>query len=118
MIVDSDPYLAGLYARRFEAAHWNVRVAETADDARKAVKRRRADVLLVDTGTVEGGVALMRELRDAPSPHPVRLVALTAIGDRRSVAEALAAGAEAYLLKGHFVPGEVVEKLGRVVGHA
>jgi DNA-binding response OmpR family regulator len=115
LIVDSDPFLAGLYARRFEAAHWNVRVAEHVDDARKAIARKRTDAVVVDTGTVEGGLALLQELRDAPSEHPRRLIALTAMGDRRAVADAYAAGAESYLLKGHFVPAEVVEKIGRMV---
>lgn len=115
IIVDADPFLAGLYARRFEAAKWHTRVAESVQEAATMLKRKQPDAVMIDTATVAGALEWVREVVRAPAPTPVHVVALTAIGDRSSVAGAYAAGAQAYILKGHFVPSEIIEKLDRLV---
>lgn len=115
LIVDPDAFLAGIYARRFELGKWNVRVAEGEAEARKILARSAPDAVLVDVETVPGGVAFLRELRAHPKASGAALVALAKLGDRAGITDALAAGADAYLLKGHFVPSEVRAKVERLV---
>lgn len=115
LIVDADAFLAGIYARRFEIGRWNVRVAESEVEARKVLSRNAPDAILIDVETVAGGIAFLREVRAHPKAAASVIVALTRLGDRAAIAEAYAAGADAYLLKGHFVPSEVRAKVERLV---
>lgn len=115
LIVDPDAFLAGIYARRFEMGKWNVRVAETEAEARKILVRNAPAAILVDVETVQKGIAFLRELKMHPKAAGSVLVALTKLGDRASIADAMKAGADAYLLKGHFVPSEVRAKIERLV---
>lgn len=115
LILDPDAFLAGIYARRFEAGGWKVRVAETEVEARKILVRLSPDAILVDVQTVPRGAGFLRELRSHPKARRSCLVVLTAMGDRSSIDEAMRSGADAYLLKGHFVPSEVRTKVERLV---
>lgn len=115
LVVDADPTLAGIYARRFEACRWTVRVAERVEDARKALRRRVPNAVLIDTDTVPDALAFVRELRAHEEMSGATIAALTRLGDRDAVLEAYTAGVDAYLLKGHFAPHEVCDKLARLV---
>jgi len=115
LIVDPDAFLAGIYARRFELGKWNVRVAETATEARKILVRNAPDAILVDVEAIGDSVAFLHELRDHPKAKHSVVVALATIGQRKAIEDARKAGADAYLLKGHFVPSEVRAKVERLV---
>ena len=115
LIVDADAYLAGIFGRRFEAGGWHVRIAETLDEAKKAQARRTPAAVLVDVETVPDALAFLSETRKNPKTAGITLVALASIGHRARIKAAEEAGADAYLLKGHFVPSEVVDKVERLV---
>lgn len=115
LIVDSDAFLAGIYARRFELGNWNVRAAETDAEARKILTRSTPSAVIVDVETVPRGMGFVRELRSHPRARLAAIAVLTKLGDRAAIAEAKTSGADAYLLKGHFVPTEVRAKIERLV---
>lgn len=115
VILDKDAFLAGIYARRFELGSWKVKVVDSVKDARRVIQKSSPDVLLIDIETEPEGMAFLKELRANDSVEAMVLVVLTKLGDQRSIDEALSAGADSYLLKGHFVPSEVREKIERLV---
>lgn len=115
LIVDADAFLAGIYARRFEACNWNVRVAETVADAEKAMKKKVPDALVIDVALGDEAFALLERIASQNDTNQMVRLVLTALGDRETIARATAAGASGYLLKGHFVPKEVCEKAERLV---
>ena len=118
LIVDADAFLAGVYARRFESGRWSVRVADSAAEAEKLVAKKVPDAAILDPDTVRGAEALMKKWERTPATAGIVSVVLTNIGDRASIERALAAGADGYFLKGHFVPSEVKEKMERLVADA
>lgn len=115
LIVDTDAFLAGIYARRFELGHWKVRVAENIEDARKLIKDKHPSVMIIDVETVPESINFLKEVRSDSKTADITLIVLTKLGDRDSIKQALDAGADSYLLKGHFVPSEVREKIERLV---
>jgi DNA-binding response OmpR family regulator len=115
LIVDEDAFLAGIYARRFEMGNWDVHVAESVEEAKRHSKKHTPDAVLIDTETVEDGLDFLRDLRKDPETAGITLVALTKLGDKQQIENAYDAGADAYLLKGHFVPVEVRQKVERLV---
>ena len=111
MIIDADAFLAGIYARRFEASKWSVEVVETIKQAKDLLKKRVPDAILIDVETVEGALAFFQDLRKEEKTQETLLVILTELGKQEVIDEAYRAGADSYLLKGHFVPSEVCDKL-------
>ena len=111
LIIDSDAFLAGIYARRFEESKWKVEVAETVKEARDILKKQIPEAILIDVETVEGALDFFKELRKETETQDTLLVVLTELGKKETIDEAYRAGADSYLLKGHFVPSEVCDKL-------
>ena len=109
LIIDSDAYLAGLYGRKFEAEGWKVTVAEQMDDAKKVLAKKIPSVLLIEPdGNPDAAEELIRTT-GAPT------VILTTLSESAEIERMKKAGAAAYLLKGHFVPSEVVSKVRNLV---
>ncbi|MFC1788189.1 response regulator [Patescibacteria group bacterium] len=115
IIADADSYLSGIYARRFEMARFEVRVAEDQQQVIKLVAEKRPDVLLIDSQSIEQANNLIRQFRSNPKTATVTVVVLTELGHSQAVTEAIQAGADSYILKGHFVPVEVIAKVERLV---
>ena len=118
VIIDPDAFYAGIFARRFEAARWAVRVADGVSEATKFIAKKIPDAVLLDVETVPKATDFIRSLEGEPKTAGIVVVALTALGDRTAIKEIQAAGADGYFLKGHFVPSEVREKLERLVAEA
>jgi DNA-binding response OmpR family regulator len=114
LIVEGDARLAGIYAKRFELGKWAVRTAVTDMAARKILSRSAPDAVLVDAQAV-GGSAFIAELRAHPKASRAVIIALAMAGDRTAIADAYAAGADAYLLKGQFLPAEIRQKVERLL---
>lgn len=115
LMVDQDAYYAGIYANRFESAGWKVWVEESVASARKRLKRCSPDVVIVDLEPIDETLLFLRELRTDPKTGKTLQIAITNLGDRKTMQAALEAGVDSYLLKGHFVPSEAVKKVKRLL---
>lgn len=113
LLVDQDAHYAGIYANRFETAGWKVWVEESFDAAKKRLKRCSPEVVIADLEPIDEALAFLMGLRQVPTTANALQIALTKLGDRKTMEEALAAGVDTYLLKGHFVPSEAVKKVKR-----
>ncbi|HBK34766.1 MAG: hypothetical protein UU08_C0005G0009 [Candidatus Uhrbacteria bacterium GW2011_GWE2_40_58] len=111
LLIDQDAFLAGIYGSRLSASGWNVFATESIEQANQLIKKRKIDVVLIDPETIEGALTFFQELRANPKTQDTLLVVLTELGNQKEITEAYQAGADAYLLKGHFVPSEVSKKL-------
>lgn len=109
LIVDSDAYLAGMYGRKFEAEGWKVMVAETLADAQKFLKKKTPSVILLEPDMDEDKSEALVKSAIAP------VVILTTLSEKSEIERMKRAGAASYLLKGHFVPSEVVTKVKGLV---
>lgn len=114
-MIDTDPYYGSIYANRFETAGWKVWVDESVGAAKKRLKRCTPDVVIVDLEPIDDVLAFLRELRANPKTTNTLQVALTKLGDRKTMQEALDAGVDSYVLKDHFVPSEAVKKIKRLL---
>lgn len=115
LMIDQDAYYAGIYANRFEAAGWKVWVEDTITNARKRLKRSVPDVVIIDLDPLDDALAFLGALRSDPRSAKTVQIALTQLGNRKTMLAALEAGADSYLLKGHFVPSEAVKKVKRLL---
>ena len=109
LIVDADAYLAGLYGRKFEAEGWKVTVVEQIDEAKKALAKKVPSILLIEPDSNPDAAEEFIRTTSAPT------VILTTLSESAEIERMKKAGAAAYLLKGHFVPSEVVSKVRNLV---
>jgi two-component system KDP operon response regulator KdpE len=107
LVVEDDPDIQRLIARRLRDADFDVVTAATAGDGFTVFGERFPDLVMVDLKLPDGsGLGLVRQLR-AASDVPVMVV--TANADERSLVACLDAGADDYVVK----PFRVNELLAR-----
>lgn len=116
LIAACDTFLAGVYARKFERDGWDVEVTEQVHDAELRAVQMRPSVLLFEADCTPDVAAEVRRLRGLPTLHKTPIVILADRAHMHDVHAALKAGANDYLLVGHFVPAEAVSKMKKLVG--
>lgn len=116
LVAACDAYLAGAFARRFAREGWEVSIVDSVKDAEHTAVQMRPSVLLLQTSCVADPAAAVRRIRALPTMRKTHVVLLADHAHMPSVNEALAAGAADYLLVGHVIPAEAVQKMKRIVG--
>jgi ribonuclease P protein subunit RPR2 len=114
LVVDDDDALRLLLRTTFERADMVVDEAESAADARAAIRRRRPSAIVLDVslpGT--DGITFLGELRAAAETRELGVILLT--GNALDPAAARAAGAD-LLLRKPFSPLELLAAVERVTG--
>jgi DNA-binding response OmpR family regulator len=107
LIVDADPFLAGIYAHEFEKGSFDVFVAESVEQAKQLLEKQKIEVVIIDPDTVD----LAWEFLRLKKLHLAKRLILTQLGQREEIEKAQEEGVDAYLLKGHFVPSEICKKV-------
>lgn len=116
LIAACDMFLAGVYSRKFEREGWDVEVMENVRDAELRAVQMRPSVLLFEADCVVDAAAEVKRLRGLPTLHKTPIVILADRAHAKDVHGALKAGANDYLLIGHFVPAEAVSKMKKLIG--
>lgn len=117
LMIEPDPFFAGIYASKFAQERLGVEVAESLAVARKILRRKTPRAILLELAQDrDAGLAFIREVREEPKSFAVPIIVLTDLADRTVIGRAFSAGATEYLLKGHFVPIETVRKVKKIVG--
>ncbi len=115
LLVDDDAGLRALVRTTFEVVDLEVDEAENAREARRLIRTRRPDVIVLDVLMPgESGLELCRSLKDDPETSSIPIVLLSG-SDGGSLVAADAAGADAYVRK-PFSPLELLAVVERLAG--
>jgi response regulator RpfG family c-di-GMP phosphodiesterase len=117
LLVDDDAGLRALVRATFETFDISVEEAESVAAAEQRMAKRRPDVIVLDVHMPgESGLELSRRMKAAPDTRDIGIVLLTGSdGAPSSEAEAVAAGADAYLRK-PFSPLQLLAVADRLAG--
>ncbi|MDO8663534.1 MAG: response regulator [Candidatus Wildermuthbacteria bacterium] len=116
LIVEDDKFLRELITQKLSKEGFEVRDAVDGEDGIKKIKEERPDLVLLDLilPSIDGFEVLSRIKGDlALSSIPV--IILSNLGQKEDVERGLKLGAVDYLIKAHFTPGEIIEKIGNAL---
>jgi len=118
LIVEDDNFVAEVYSTKLLEMGHEVQVAQNGREGLDLIKKSRPDLILLDIiMPVMGGLEMLEELRKEESEIPkIPIILLTNVGEKESVQQARNLGADDYLIKSHFTPAEVIEKINSVLG--
>lgn len=115
-IIDSDPFFAGLLARKCQQRGFETTVFETYDHVERCLEEGVDAVILDVEGHEDDASEAMHQLRTHRTGL-VPIVVFTKAHDPKTIRRLRDEGADAYLIKGHFLPMEAVEKIARIIEH-
>lgn len=114
LMIDDDPFIADMYVLKFRDEEFEVETARTGKDGLKKIAEFNPDVILLDVVMPDmDGFQVLEELKKRGMKRKVIL--LTNLGQKEDVERGMDLGASDYIVKAHFTPSEVVEKVRKLL---
>jgi len=116
LLVEDDSFLLGMYATKFEMDGFKVIMAEDGEKAIRAALKELPNIILLDIILPKlSGFEVLKQLKQEPATANIPVILLTNLSQRSEIEQGLKMGAEDYLIKAHFMPSEVVEKIKKIL---
>jgi len=116
LIVEDDKFLRELIARKLTDEGFDIVEAVDGEDGIKKIKETKPDLVLLDLilPSIDGFEVLSRVKGDV-SLASIPIIILSNLGQKEEVEKGLDLGAADYLIKAHFTPGEIIEKIKNIL---
>jgi DNA-binding response OmpR family regulator len=116
LIVEDDKFLRELIAKKLKNEGFDVVEAIDGEEGLKKIKEERPDLVLLDL-ILPGidGFEVLARVKEDPNLAQIPVIILSNLGQREEVERGLKLGARDYLIKAHFTPGEIVEKIKNIL---
>lgn len=116
LLVEDDVFLAGIYKKKFEVEGFKISVSDNGKKGLDDAKKNPPDLILLDVLLPKmDGFTVLKELKSDPATKEIPVILLTNLGQKDDVEKGIESGAEDYLIKIHFKPSEVVDKVRKVL---
>jgi len=112
LIVEDDKFLRGLIAQKLIKKGYEISEATDGEQGIKKIKEERPDLVLLDLilPGIDGFEVLTRTKTD-PALAQIPVIILSNLGQSEDIDRGLKLGATDYLIKAHFTPDEIIEKV-------
>jgi DNA-binding response OmpR family regulator len=111
LIIDDDPFIIEIYVLKFKDSGFEVDSAQDAKTGLQKIKDFKPDVILLDiVMPVTSGLEILLEIKKGEAAK-FKIILLTNLGQKEDVEKGIKLGADGYIIKAHFTPSEVVEKV-------
>ena len=112
LIIEDDKFLRELIARKLTNEDYEVSEAVDGEEGLKKIKDEKPDLILLDL-ILPGidGFEVLAKMKEDQSLSQIPVVILSNLGQRDEVEKGLNLGAVDFLIKAHFTPGEVIERI-------
>ena len=116
LIIDDDPFILDMYVLKFKEQGFVVDIAHNGKEGLAKINEDHPDVTLLDVVMpVMDGFDMLQELKKLPVRQSMKIILLTNLGQKEDVDRGLALGVDGYIIKAHFTPTEVVDKVKSVL---
>lgn len=112
LLVEDDRFLAGMYVAKLSLEGFRVVLATDGVEGWQSARDSKPDLILLDIVLPKmSGFELLERVRRQPDLATTPVILLTNLGQRDDVRRGLNLGADDYLIKAHFLPSEVIDKV-------
>lgn len=116
LIIEDDPFLSDIYLTKFRNVGFEVDIARDGREGLAIAQERKPDVILLDIVMPHmDGFEVLRALRGDTSLAKIKIILLTNLGQQEDIKKGIKEGADAYMIKAHFTPTEVLAKVQEVL---
>ncbi|MFH1894524.1 MAG: response regulator [Patescibacteria group bacterium] len=116
LVIEDDKFLRELMTQKLIKEGFEISEAVDGEEGLKKIKEEKPGLVLLDLilPGIDGFEVLSRMKQDQEiGQTPV--IILSNLGQREDVERGLKLGATDYLIKAHFTPGEIIEKIKNII---
>ena len=116
LIIEDDKFLRELIAQKLLKENYKISEAVDGEDGIKKIKEEKPDLILLDL-ILPGidGFEVLSKMKEDPQVSSIPVIILSNLGQKEDVEKGLELGAIDYLIKAHFTPGDIIEKIKKVL---
>lgn len=121
LLVEDDSFISSMYQTKLAGMGYQVELQEDGETAAQRLSRDPLpDLVLLDIVLPKkDGFEILEALRADARTKKLPVILLTNLGQKPDVERGISLGADDYIIKAHYTPSEVVEKIKIVLsGHA
>lgn len=112
LLVEDDPLIVRIYKTRLEKEGFEVDSVSSGGRVLDRLLEKEFDLILLDLVLPEeSGFEVLREVRNNKKVEGVKVVVLSNLGEKEHIEKAMNMGAFDYLVKAHFTPTEIIERI-------
>lgn len=116
LIVEDDAFIRDIYETKFLQEGFEVFSAENGVEALKQIEKNVPNVVLLDfVMPYMDGMETLKNIKKNDDWKKIPIIMLTNISDKEKVADGINNEVDDYLIKSHFTPSEVVEKVNALL---
>lgn len=116
LLIEDDSFLLSMYSTKFELEHFEVISATDGESGLASARSEQPDVILLDILLPKmNGFEVLEKLKADKETSGIPVIMLTNLNQKNEVDRGLSLGADDYLIKAHFMPSEVVDKIKRLL---
>lgn len=115
LIIEDDRFLRELMSRKLLNLGYDVALAVDGEDGLNKIAEVRPDIALLDL-IMPGmnGFEVLEKAKSNPEISDIPIIVLSNLGQREDIDRALELGALDFMVKAHFTPQEIMEKVEKI----
>ena len=115
LVIEDDKFLRELISQKLLHEGYDITEATDGEKGLEAVKKEKPDLVLLDL-ILPGvdGFEVLAKIKEDSIMAQIPVIILSNLGQKDDIEKGLKMGAVDYLIKAHFTPAEIIEKI-RVV---
>jgi DNA-binding response OmpR family regulator len=116
LVVEDDKFLRELMSQKLIREGFKTIQAVDGEEGLKKIKEEKPGLVLLDL-ILPGidGFEVLSKVKEDPEISNTPIIILSNLGQREDVERGMKLGATDYLIKAHFTPGEIIEKIKNII---
>lgn len=116
LLIEDDSFLLSMYTTKFELENFQVVTAEDGEKGLKMVAKEAPDIILLDIILPKmNGFEVLKKIKSDEKLSKIPVILLTNLSQKSDIENGLNLNANDYIIKAHFTPAEVVDKVKKVL---
>jgi len=116
LVIEDDKFLRELISQKLLKEGYDIAEANDGEKGIEAVKKENPGLVLLDL-ILPGidGFEVLARIKADPEISEIPIIILSNLGQKDDIEKGLKMGAADYLIKAHFTPAEIIEKIRSVL---
>jgi len=116
LIIEDDKFLRELISMKLQKEGYTIVEAVDGEEGEKKIREEKPDLILLDL-ILPGidGFEVLSRIKEDPTVSSIPVIILSNLGQKEEIEKGLKLGAIDFLVKAHFTPGEIIEKIKNVL---
>ena len=116
LLIEDDKFLRKVLVRKLSKEGYQVIEAIDGEKGLKSMEQDKPDLVLLDLVLPEiDGFEVLDKAKRNPLLAKIPVIILSNLGEKKEIKRGLELGANDYLIKAHFTPGEILKKIEAVL---